>query len=394
CPAASAVLSTPWVPGPETPGLSGKTAEQRAAEAQAAAMAAKAEEERLRKEEEAAAKESPTPAVDPKALLAMAGKPEESGPKGSFQNKIGALSSSLSAAAASGGSANALTGGPGLSGGIGRSFDAMGPRPGDSRAFGQDREPGKAAARAARVGSGGRGLARRQLMQARSLSVQAQQGNPEFRASTADRPFSNNPAADTAVTGPGVSDPGLPSSDGSAAATGGGGPTSEPSAGYSAPANSSPPPTPRAKDVSPWRIVSNLAKILLAVGQVLLIAAFIFGVKAKMTGPTGAIYQTIAMYLAYAASAIGAIVALLGMVVMGMGQVFQGLIYTLSGAFLGVSGFMAAQGIKQADISTPSKSIWEAIKGLIGGGSGSAGGMPATEQAHGNTISTSFMDLG
>jgi hypothetical protein len=56
---------------------------------------------------------------------------------------------------------------------------------------------------------------------------------------------------------------------------------------------------------------------------------------------------TIAKFFAYGAMVLGGIAALLGIMVMGQGQMFQGLIYTVAGAFIAYTGWKLAEGLKE-----------------------------------------------
>jgi hypothetical protein len=103
-------------------------------------------------------------------------------------------------------------------------------------------------------------------------------------------------------------------------------------------------PDPIGKNVTPWQQLSDAAMMLMMAAGVVLLLAELFGMLYK----NGAVWAyMIAQVCAYAAAVLGAVCALIGMMVMGQGQMMQGLIYTVSGAFIGYTGWKLAQGLKE-----------------------------------------------
>lgn len=364
--------------------LDGKTPEQRAADAAAEQAAAKAEAEKQAKKD-AAAPEAPNApgAPDPASLLAGAAGGAANPGKGTFASRFGALSNGLSGHSSAG-----LAGGAGLSGGVGQSFGgSLGQAPGRITGVGAGRAPSRASASVGRPSpSRGRGLARRQLDRAADLSNQARVGANETRATNADIPFTNNPGAGSAITGVGAGTPGAVGPSGGAVEANpqSGGPLSSgqqamgpqdcnaqfPDGGRLSPTGGCVPNT-KGKNVTPWQHLSDIAQLLMAIGSVVLLLAYAFGVAATYAtagSAAAAALRMIAIGLAYTAAALGAVVSLMGMVIMGQGQTLQGLIYTTSGAFLAVGGFIAAQGLQQVGpIEDASVGVWDRIKMVFTG---------------------------
>jgi hypothetical protein len=312
--------------------LDGMTPEERARKEAEAAEAARLAEEEARKAEEEAAKAQPadvagSPAgIDPNALLKGAqgaGKDDKSGP---FSKKFGSLSTSFG---------GGLAGGSGLAGGVGRGFSnadlnnkASAGKVSAMRSAATRTSMSKA--RPAR-NTGTRGLASRQLSNANALSRQAAGASgPENSAQAADAAFNANNGAGNVISGPGVGNGGGSGVGDSGGSTNPntGGPVGGQDDPYQAPA------TPAGKNVTKWQGMVDMAKMLLMVLTVLGLLALIL----EKTGYGAALLPVI-----YGAMvAVGAIVALLGIAIMAMGQYLQGAIFTAIGA---IAAYLAYQQI-------------------------------------------------
>lgn len=103
-------------------------------------------------------------------------------------------------------------------------------------------------------------------------------------------------------------------------------------------------PGVKGKNVTRWQPLVTMAIALLAAAALLMLLATFLGRNAKKPGPDSAASAKAAKMLAYIAAGLGAMVALIGVMIMGMGQQGQGLIFTLTGAAVGVLAYKAAEG--------------------------------------------------
>lgn len=328
--------------------LDGKTPEQRAAEAAAAEAAAKAEAERKAKEEADAAAAATGPAdaagkaagggmPDAAALAGAVGAAGSAAPggKGSpFGSRFGQLSSGL------GGGHSGLSGGAGMSGGIGRQFEAG--KLGQMKAMPQATTPGRTSAKP--VANNGRsGRAFKQLQAAKQRSVMgAQAPSAEGASQAADSAFNNNPGANSAITGGGAGTSGAGS--GGTAAPGanpggnsGGGPTTG-SEGTDSGTGDDPCPAEGCpgSDVTPWGGLVKLASMCI------LIASIILGVAALLASAPAGISTAAAEWLGGIAAALGGIALLLGAAILAQGQKWQGALFMTMGGLVTTAGLLVA----------------------------------------------------
>lgn len=318
----------------------GLTPEERAkknADAAAAAEAQRVADEAAAKKAEAE-KTAAAPAVDPKALLASAkadgGKDAKDAKATVFGKKFGPLSTSL------GGGAS-LNGGSGLSGGMNRQFGDSGSL---KKAPGGQLSASKGAANVSMskassprlASSTTKGFARKQLANANAYSRRGMAaGKGETASSDASSAFDNNPGAGTIISGPGISAGAKPQGLGDTAtpSNGGGGNGSDGAqqgdCGAGQAINSSGSCQDIASnagtDAKPMlTMMSNaVMALLVVVGMVAAIAA--------ASGPWG-------YWMAPVLVAIGAVISLLGLAMMAMGDYVTGGIATLVG---GVIGYLA-----------------------------------------------------
>ncbi|HAM35566.1 MAG TPA: hypothetical protein DEB40_02035 [Elusimicrobia bacterium] len=365
--------------------LDGLTPEERAARAKAEEEKRKAEAEAAAKAEADAGKEQPSPAgapVDPAALAAAAagaGKTPGAEP-GGLGRKFGMLSNSFG---------SGLAGGAGLSGGVNRGFDA--PKfkadPGKMLAF-SSKSPttGRTKSRAVNVGrSSGKGLARRQLDNAHSLSNQARQGQSESRAAYASAPFDNNPAIGSAITGGGAGTGSNPIGTSGGGFTpnpvSGGGYTSDatdtttdmgmddcdalfPDGGYINSPSGGCVKSEAGHSVDPTDPYVAMLKILLIIATVL--SAFQLIIARSSWGIAEAVRVAIWNALGYALSAVGAIIGVLGLVCAAMGRPVEGSIFAVVGGLICGLAWVGASGAG----TMASYAAMNVITGLMGlGGS-------------------------
>ncbi|MEK7858535.1 MAG: hypothetical protein AAB320_05260 [Elusimicrobiota bacterium] len=356
--------------------LDGKTPEQRAGELAAAEAAQKAEADKAAKAQAEADKEQPTPAsaaagaagaagaMDPAAMAAAAAAAAGGADKDKkgMSNKFGEMSKGLG---------GGLAGGGGMSSGVGRGFDTkIGGGSGRALAFGNSgSNAGRAgAARTRATPSGQRGLARRQLDRASSLSNQARSGTNEARSSNADAAFNNNPGAGTVITGGGAGAGRSPTngaaSGPSSSGGGGSGPTASEGSEYGDPddcaslgsnfensaAGGCVLKTEKGKSVDPTDKLFDWLKLLSIIATVISVVLLIVSLAAK-TGPWGAAFYALQAVLAGALVAIGAIMAILGLMLVGMGRNLEGGIFTLIGLATSITGYMAYTAGEEAQAS-------------------------------------------
>jgi hypothetical protein len=359
-----------------TGSLDGMTPEERARKEAEAAEAARLAEEEARKAEEEAAKAQPadvagSPAgIDPNALLKgqQGAGNDKSGP---FSKKFGALSSSFGG--------GGLAGGSGLAGGVGRGFSnadlnnkgsggkAAAMRSGSARTSMSKARPAR--------NTGSRGLASRQLNNANALSRQAAGASrPESAAQAADAAFAPNNGSGNVISGPGVG-------TGGGSGVGDSGGSVNPNTGGPVSPGSDPyqqPETPKGKNVTAYQGLIDAAKVLLMIAAVISALLAIF----KYTSWFPASAAVVAALLAVLVG-IGAIVALLGLAIVGMGQPLQGGILTATGAILAIAAYTAdgsvtADGVAQLGAGHLIAIAGSSLAGLGGtffGGKGGSGAM-------------------
>ncbi len=323
------------------------------------------------------------PSIDPAALAAAAagkGAGAGDGSKSKLAGKIGALSSALGGG---GGGGVSLNGGAGLAGGLGGGFS----RPlGDGlRAFANAAAPARVTARSGAPSNRTRGLAGSQLNKAAAFSRMANRAEGTNASYLASQPFDNGVATDKMIGDQGGARTqgaqlqSTGSNNDGGGGGGGGGPTSAGSAsGLSTPSqddcsqllDSSFGNQPvhyvnsssggcvldlnDMGDQSPWKDVMKWGKFALLVAGILLTISGIVAFAAqKMAGglvtlATAAMMMQIAMYLAYAAAALGAIAAMCGIAAIAMGSALDGGIMTGLGALTAILAMKAASGDSEA----------------------------------------------
>lgn len=345
--------------------LDGMTPEERARKEAEAAEAARLAEEEAKKAEEEAAKQpadvAGAPAgMDPNALMkGVEGAAKDGEKTGTFAKKFGALSSSF----------GGLAGGSGMAGGVNRGFSNMDLNKGSGGKAAAMRSASKAsiakAAKARPGNSNTKGFAKRQLMNAQALSRQAASASrPESSAQAASQAFDNNGGAGNVITGPGVgtgSGAGVGDSGGSVNPGSSGGPV-----GGSDPYQQ--PSTPKSKNVTAWQGLIDAALILMAIIALMSIFAMIFHGKGWFEG-IAQIFKGIMVALA-------AMVTLLGVAIMGMGQYLQGGILTAVGAFITVVAYTApikAGAGAKAIAGIAAKTLVASAIGLLAGSFGKGG---------------------
>lgn len=329
--------------------MDGMSAEERAKkEAEAAAAARAAEEENKKAEAEASkapADVAGAPAgVDPNALMQGVAGEKKDEKAGTFGKKMGALSTSFGG--------GGLAGGGGMAGGVGRGFANadFGSKGGGGKiaSMRSGSNPSISKAAGARPGaSNTRGFARRQLSNAFALSRQAASaGKGETSAQAASSAFDNNAGQGNIISGSGVGEGGAPAG----ASTGG---SVNPDSGgpINPDADTNSTPNEEGKNVTKWQGLVDTAKMMLAIMTVLGLLAWILEKTGYGLFLLPAIYGAI--------MALGAVVTLLGVAIMGHGQYLQGGILTAIGA---ISCYLAYQQYT-ADANTTAQ---VAAKSLVG----------------------------
>ena len=326
----------------------GLTAEQRAKkaadDAAAAAAAAKAEADaKAKADAEAKAKAD----ADAKAAAtADASAPAAGVPKiGLGSGKFGSFSSAF-------GGSGGLSGGSGMSGGIARNFagmDGIGSKgqKGDLSAF---RNASKVATTKTATPTPGKsnakGFAGRQLTDAYTGSRQAlAAGTNESAAAGAGAPFDNNAGKGTTIAGPGVgngtqtgpADGGGGLNPGSGV---GGGPISNPTScgnGQQVDGNGNCQnvSTPGGMNGAPYQSLVNAVLLLLGVVTILTFMAKFMSKTEFM--------KTYALQVCLLIAALGAIIAMMGIMIMAMphGDFVIGGIIAAVGAYVSVTAFKA-----------------------------------------------------
>jgi hypothetical protein len=328
----SSAKTEPSSLGYVTGSLDGKTPEQRAVEAEA---------ENQVQADSGALAEAPNVqggGTDASGLSSLSGGEKKS----PFPNKIGNLSSGLS------GSYSGLPGGAGLSGGIGRVFEA--PKlqvtpPVRTSPFRKDSNATRAAARAVDSQSRAKGLARRQLHKAFLASQGARVGGLENRSVGAGAPFENNPGANSAITGGGTQIGGAPTGNPD------GGPinpdtnptdtgrTNQTQCSDGQITSGECAPVAKRKNATPWQGALQMAVGLLAGAMVMLgIAAYLAKTARIMPGASAPNFM-MARIFAGIAAALAAFATYLGFTILNQGQKLQG------GLLTGLGGIVTAASL-------------------------------------------------
>lgn len=330
----------------------GDEAAAEAAAAEAAARAqADADAEAAKKQADdqaaaaakAAASMSPTPAMKAGDLTAKAAKlPLGKGGKG-FDKKFGQLSTSLGSG--SGGASSSA------------SFKPNAVAQGQSKSMGAS--PKATGMRGLGAKGGGRGgRAFGQLQNINGLSRQGAKVGGEGGSSLADQGFSNGAGGGSAITGggSGVGGAGVmishPDSSPNGAPVGG------QNGGGNADGTQAPPDAGH-KNATPWQKYVDIATWAMVIAGIALLATYVLAQMAKKTIPVGSGLLLAAKIAAGIAIAAGAVCAAMGLIVMGMGQTMQGLMYTAGGAIVGVLAYK--QLVSEMDLSK------EASETLISG---------------------------
>ncbi|MFA6004303.1 MAG: hypothetical protein WC881_09570 [Elusimicrobiota bacterium] len=359
--------------------LDGMTSAEREAKAQADADAAKAAADaQAQADAQAAQQAAPQPGMpaDPAALAAAAAGGNAAGADKSMNRKFGELSKGL----------GGLSGGSGMSGGFSRGFDSpkLGSSAGNLAGFNNARASvGRAQVRSANVGRAGVGLARRQLGSVAQLSKSAQgSAGHDMSAALASRGFDNNPAQGTAITGSGAGQGGSPTGAAGGGDTttrnpvsgpiGGGGSASAPDdcskfpdGGY---INSSAGGCVKANagtSVDPTDGLFKMLKLLAILSGI--ICGFLVAFSVFQWTWVGA---ALVRFLAGALVAIGALEAMLGIMVMGMGRTVEGGIFALLGAGTAYIGYASYTGLASGAsglFNSLSVTSQQVIAGLVAG---------------------------
>lgn len=320
--------------------LDGLTPAEREAQAKAAAEAqAKADAEAKAKEEEQA---KASPQMDPGAMMAaMAGKEKKDKDK-EFARKFGNLSKSVGT--------GSLAGGAGLSGGMGRGFDMpLQGGAGKLAAMGSYRTRSVSAASPRSVVAGSRGRrAFNQAVKAGQYSKQATMSKAEAGASKAYQAFNGETAAGTsggagitsgsALTGTGETATSVnPVGAGNISGGTDTGPDDcaalFPDGTYTPSASGGCVKIPGAS-VDPTDTYFKWLGIIAMTSGILIMIASALSLWVYT--------KPYAMYIAWVVAALGAIEALLGIILISMGRTIEGSIFTGLGAVTGVCAYLAA----------------------------------------------------
>jgi hypothetical protein len=348
--------------------LDGLTPEQREAKA-------REEEERARKAAEEQAKADAAAAQEPGNVpgmampdaAAMAKAAAEKEKAAAFNRKFGELTK--------GGGSSGLAGGAGMGAGIGRSFESLKNKghSGVLSTLGSNRAAGTKSSKISTGRNPGRSLAQRQLNRAAMMSRQATAGADEKRATAASIPFDTNQGSGQMLsgTGAGTGSGGArtgaadtsPSSGGGGSPVGVGGGYGEageddcnllaaqygwggefvnaPSGGCVKKQNVK--GTGKDDPTNPYFKILKVLAILAAI-----ISAILF-VCAAFLDSVG---RSVLMVLGGALVAIGALEAILGLMVTGMGRTLEGGIFAVMGSLTAIAGYItyseAEAGAKSA----------------------------------------------
>ncbi|MBI5244647.1 MAG: hypothetical protein HY922_13345 [Elusimicrobia bacterium] len=258
-----------------------------------------------------------------------------------------------------------LSGGGGMSGGIGQGFQQAklsNAALGQASAFSKGQ---KAKTTRAMIPANARGAARlskmnsatgKRLDKMERAMASSRRVNPETGAAAQTQQWSNSQPGGQGMQGPGVSGTGIGTGS-SGAGPGEGGPITDASqtptgcpAGFKLVGSSCEATDSQLdhKNVTPWQSQVDMATALLTAASILLLLAFLIGLAAKAIPLYGSVLYAIAKYLAYAALALSAIVAVLGIAIMAQGQMLQGGIFTAIGALQAALAYVAAEGYSKA----------------------------------------------
>ncbi|MDD5628469.1 MAG: hypothetical protein PHU21_05360 [Elusimicrobia bacterium] len=374
------------LPGPQAGGqnsvtmvsgsLDGLTAEERAAKAAKEEADAKAAAEAQAKADaEAAAKEQanvpagPDPAALAAAQAAAAAKEKEK--EAAFSRRFGELSKG-----------SGLSGGSGMSAGIGQGFAPLKAKPGDAgalSAFGSRRTgTGTTSSRISAGRNPGRSLAQRQLNRAVQSARQAKAGPNESRSAATQVPFDTGVGNNQLLTGSGGGVGGASPRSGTSDSRGSGGGGSGSPVGVGGNSVASGPDDcgdlaskygwhgnfvnsadggcvlkegnvkgtgkddPTNKYFDMLKLLSIIATILSAF---LLLAGFL---QKSVVPATMMLGFAMAKVCGAMLCAVGAIIALLGLMVVGMGRKSEGTIFAIMGVLTSAAGYMAYSSAEKA----------------------------------------------
>lgn len=376
--------------------MDGKTPEQLAAEKAAADAKAAAEAEAAAKAAEGektdeTAAGPAVPGVDPAAMAAAAAEAEKANGTDKLGKKFGEMSKTLGAGG------TGLSGGAGLAGGIGGNFAApkFAGQSGKALAFGNARSnPGRSTARAGRVPSSrARGLAGRQLDRAVGLSRQAAATGGEGSAALADQAFNQGMDAGSVIEGAGSGPGGSPGGSGTTDAGSTGGPGGQGSPQPLTVADTSPDDCADlfpgqgyivsagggcvkgnvgGKSVDPTDMIFEIIKVLMIIAAIIAALTIIAEVLRDAIYTAG-IGQALFQLLGGLMTAVGAMIAIAGLMVVGMGRTAEGGIVAGLGTLMAVCGMVTyfsapASAAKLTAAQTTTIAVASSLGGLMGAG--------------------------
>ena len=313
--------------------MTGKSAEQLAADAAAADAQAKAEAEADQKAKDSAAAASaaaPAAPTGPEAnrptVAGSKAPPAIPKPNSPFNSKFGGLSG---VPGGGGGGAHASGGAPAAppAGALARGAAST-----LSKGFGPSGPGAKSGGRA--IGGGGKGgHAFGQLQAVNGFSrAGARASSAEGGANGADRGFSNGGNYGGSPIGVGGGGAGISGAGTHTGAAGGKTAQSGPiGSGMGEDGTKAAAPA-TASNATPWQTFVDIAKWALIIAGIMMLATFVLASMAKKTTPIGSGLMLAAQICAGIAVAAGAVAAACGIAVAAMGQTMQGLMFTAGGA--------------------------------------------------------------
>lgn len=343
----------------------GLTEEERAAQAKAAEEASKKAAEEQAKADAQASKEPGDVQAgmpDPVAAAKAAAEKEKAA---AFNRKFGELSK---------GGGSSLAGGGGMGSGIGRGFESLPKNKGTAgvmSSLGSNRAGGTSSAKISSGRNPGRSLAQRQLNRAVQSARQMTAGANETRVAAGAVPFDTSHGNSQLLSGTGGgssggSKVGTADSDPSSSGGGGGSPVGV-GGGYSDAGeddcgtlaaqygwggnfvNSASGGCVLEEDNvegtgkdDPTNMYFNILKVLAIIATVLSVILLLAAYLQKTgTPPTVAFAIVLSEICGVILCAVGAIMAILGLMVVGMGRTLEGGIFTLLGTITSISGYLA-----------------------------------------------------
>ena len=133
-------------------------------------------------------------------------------------------------------------------------------------------------------------------------------------------------------------------------------------------------PAPAPKPVPPWQSLADMARIFLMAASMLAILAWgiaLYAAYGSVAYPVRKTMTTIAQFLAYVAAAISLVVALVGIMIMSMGQTPQGLVFTSAGALVAAAAVAAA--MRDGGLANPAALDQSSAQFLLSAASGVMG---------------------